>query len=91
MVRCLHVECLSFVGIAELGVLGSFNVCEHHEDISEEHVWLALDSNLSSQVFSQAVHEAFDSIIVVLSVACVMLEAWFCIALLHAIDGEQWV
>ena len=38
IVRHLHVECLSFVGVVELGVLRSLDVYEHHEDIGEEHV-----------------------------------------------------
>ena len=71
-----------------LGVLRSFDVDEHHEDVGEEHVGFALDLNLLSQVFSQAVHEALDCVIFVLFVMCIMLTTCIKVACFHAFNGE---
>ena len=65
-VRCLHIQHFLLVGIAEFGALGLLDVDEHHEHVSEEHVFFAFDSNLLSEVFSQAVHKALARIIIVL-------------------------
>ena len=73
----------------ELGNLRLFDIDEHHEDVSEDHVWFAFHSDLSSQVFSQAVHEAFNCVVIVLLVMCVMLTACIKIVHLHTFDGEQ--
>ena len=93
----MHVQCSLFAGIAEFGVLGSFNVDEHHEDVGEhhedvgeEHVLVFLfDLNLSLEIFSQAVHEPFSCITVILFVAGVMLANDGCVVCLDVVDGEE--
>ena len=51
-----------------------FDVDKHHECASEEHVVFAFhSSDLSSEVFSQAVHETIDSIVIVLFVTHAVL------------------
>ena len=72
VIGCFHVEHFSFTGVTEFSILWSLNVDEHHEHVGKDHVVFAFDSDASSEVFSQAVHEAFDCVIVVLFVACVM-------------------
>ena len=73
----------------ELSVLWLLNVDEHHEFVGEEHVIFAFDSDVLSEIFSQAVHETFGCIVVVLLVMCVALRFHCHIAGLHALDGEQ--
>ena len=76
------------MGVAELSVLGPLNVDEHHERVGEEHTFFVFDSNLSSEIFSQAVHETFDCIIIVLLVACVAAFRHNGVDCLHALDGK---
>ena len=78
-----------FAGVMELRILWSLNVDEHHECVGEEHAVFAFDSNALSEIFSQAVHEAFNCVIIVLLVVCVMF--WNCedVARFHAVNGEQ--
>ena len=84
----LHVQHFPFAGVTEFGVLRLFDVDEHHEDVGEEHFRFAFDSDLSSWVFSQTVHETFDCVVVVLLVACVVLGSHCHIVNLHAFDSE---
>ena len=90
MVQDLHVQHFSFAKVAELGVLRSFDVNEHHENVGEEHVVLERDLDLLSEVSSQAFHKAFDCIVIVLFVVRVTLLLQFEVAHFHAFGGEEW-
>ena len=90
MVQCLHVQHLLFAGIVEFDILGSFDVDEHHEDVGKEHVVLLFDLDLLlSKVFSQAVHETFSCVIIILFVTGVMLANWVHVACLDVLNCEQ--
>ena len=67
----------------------SFDVDEHHENVSEEHAVFAFDPDLLSQVFSKAVHEAFDCVFIILFAACVMSLLQFEVACRHASSSEE--
>ena len=69
----------------------SLNVDEHHECVEKDHAVFAFDSDASSEVFSQAAHEAFDRVIVVLLVACVTQRENGLVGDFHAFDSEQWM
>ena len=66
------------------------NVDEHHECVGEAHVVIAFDSDLLSEVFSQAVHKAFNCIVIFLLVMRVALTVQVKVACFHAFDGEEW-
>ena len=63
----------------------------HHECIGQEDVVFAFDSNLLSEVLSQADHKAFDCIVIVLVVMRVALANQVNVACFDALNGEQWV
>ena len=88
-VRHLHAQHLLFAGIAEFGILGSFDVDEHHEDVGEEHAVFLLDLNSLLEIFSQALHEAFSCITVILFMAGGMLTNDGCVACLDVINSEE--
>ena len=69
----------------------SLDVDEHHGCVKEEHAVFAFDLDALSEILSQAVHEAFDCVIIVLLVVCVALRNDECVCVLHALDGEQWM
>ena len=69
----------------------SLDVDEHHEHVGEEHAVFAFESDASSEILSQAVHEAFGCVIGVLLVVCVAFRNDELVAVLHALDGEQWM
>jgi len=58
------------------------------ECVGEEHTFFAFDLNLSSEIFSQAVHETFDCIIIVLLAVCVVASSYARVDHFHAFDGE---
>ena len=69
----------------------SLNVDKHHECVGEKHVFFAFDLDALSEIFSQADHETFDGIIIVLLVVCVTV--WSCVKVdsSHALHVEQQV
>ena len=79
------------MGIAEFSVLRLLDVDEHHECVGEEHAFFAFDSDASSEIFSQAVHETFDCIIIILLVARVVVWSRVGVDVLHALDSKWWV
>ena len=87
----MHVQHLLLAGIVKFGVLELFDVDECQEDVGDEHVVLLFDSDLSSKVFSQAVHEAFNCIVVILFVAGVAHVNHASVEIFNTFDGEQWM
>ena len=67
----------------KLGIPGPFDVNEHHEDVSNEHVFLSFDSNLLSKIFSQNAHEALSCITIVLFVTGVMFG--------DVVNSDKWM
>ena len=86
----MHVQHFLFAEIAEFGVLRSFDVDEHHEDVGEEHVFFLFDSNLLSEIFSQDTHDTSSHITVISLVARVVPTDEVCVAQFDFFNSEQW-